>query len=263
MSHRLFVGVRAIGACAVLGALAGSAQGSVIQWGTGWSNNAGGEYLRGASSGSTIVDGVQADVLVQTFGTATGFNSFLGTTPWATDTFNGDQGPGDPALAIGDSNSRNNGTTFDNYVKVTISFSQLVDITRLALGDVDINGNSWQDVVVVLGSNAGSDVAASYDPESNAFFETRDYDFPDSGVSFRGVTGISPSANDTANAQFEVSFAGLVDTIEILYWNGPDTTNSQGRGIYIQNIEFVPAPGAVVLAGAGVLMGGLRRRRSA
>ncbi|TVQ76916.1 MAG: PEP-CTERM sorting domain-containing protein, partial [Phycisphaeraceae bacterium] len=45
------------------------------------------------------------------------------------------------------------------------------------------------------------------------------------------------------------------------YWNGPDTTNSNGRGIYIQNIEFVPAPGAVALAGAGLLVG-LRRRRT-
>lgn len=263
MSHRLFAGVRALSACAIVSTLAGAAQGAILDWGSGWDNNAGAEWATGATSGSTTVDGVNISVSVATFGTATGFNSFLGTTPFASDTYNGDQGLGDPALAIGDSNSFNTGTTFDNYLKVTISFSQLIDITKLSIGDIDISsGGSWQDVVVVLGSALGSDVPATYNPESNAVFETRDYNFPDSGLSYRGVTGIAPAANDTADGQFDVSFAGLVDEIHILYWNGPDAGSSQGRGIYIQDIGFVPAPGAIALAGAGILVGGLRRRRN-
>ncbi len=263
MSHRLFAGVRALCACAIVSTLAGTAQGAILDWGSGWDNNAGAEWGTGATTGSTTVDGVNIDVSVATFGTATGFNSFLGTTPAASDTYNGDQGPGDPALAIGDSNSFNLGADFENYLKVTITFDQLVDITRFNIGDIDISsGGSWQDVVVVLGSASGSNVAAAYNPEANAFFETRDYNFPGTGESFRGVTGIDPAGNDTDDAQFAVSFAGLVNQIEIFYWNGPDASNSQGRGIYIQDIEFIPSPGAIALAGAGVLVGGIRRRRN-
>jgi hypothetical protein len=237
------------------------ASAGVVDWGSNWTLAEGnGWYQTGAFNNSTSSDGVTVDVSLQLFGTATGDHNFLPDTPFASDTYNGTQGIGDPALGLGDSNSQNNGTTFDNYVLLSLSFSSPVDITSMAIGDVDINGESWQDAVAVVGSNNNVLANTSYTPGSTSFFETRTFSFPDSGMSLFGVTGLSNAANDGSNGQFDVSFDSMVDRIDIYYWNGPDTDNSASRGIYIQDIGFIPTPGTATAALLGLGMFSRRRR---
>lgn len=252
----------AFGAAAVM-VCAGAAGAGVLDWGSGWANaESNGWYATQATTNQTVVDGVTIDVELQTFGTATATHNFLPNAPFASDTYNGDQGEGDPALGIGDSNSFNLGDTFDNYVQLTITFSAAVEIESMSVGDVDIsNGLAWQDAVAVVGSLGGVDAMTTYTPDETSFFESGTFDFPGSGTSLYGVSGKSQASNDGSDGQFDVAFSTAVDTITLFYWNGPDSNSSSPRGVYIQDIHFVPTPGAAALAGLGLIAAGGRRRR--
>ncbi|MEM8835363.1 MAG: hypothetical protein AAGD00_06040 [Planctomycetota bacterium] len=252
---------------------AATSHASVLDWGSGWTNSdPDGTFQDGAATNSTVVDGITINTTFQTFGSATGDHNFLPDSPGTATDFNGDQADDDPALSIGDSQSFNLGNAFDNFVLLTIEFSQAVSIERLTIGDNDISsGNAWQDVTTVLGSNGGSGVGVTYDPTVGPAFELRNYTFSDGSntapglfgpgpVSFDGITGTSNASNDGTDGQFDVDFGGLVDTINIIYFNGPDSNDDRFRGIYIQDIEFIPTPGAAALLGVAGLAA-LRRKR--
>lgn len=267
-----------IRSCAIV-AIAGlscaaTTQASVLDWGSGWTNSdPDGTFQDGAATNSTVVDGITINTTFQTFGTATGDHNFLPDSPGTSTDFNGDQADDNPALSIGDSQSFNSGNAFDNFVLFTIEFSRAVSIQSLTIGDNDISsGSFWQDVTTVLGSNAGSSVGVSYDPTVGPAFEQRSYSFSDGSntapaglfgagpISFEGITGTSNASNDGTDGQYDVNFSGLVDTINIVYFNGPDSNDDRFRGIYIQDIAFVPTPGAVALLGVAGLAG-VRRKR--
>lgn len=260
-------------AALALTAAAGSAHAALLDWGSGWTSaDPDGSYQDGALTNSAVFSGIGVNVTFETFGTATGDHNFLPPSPGTSFAqYNGDQAAGDPALSIGDSDSFN-GSSLDNFVRLSIDFSQAVDITDFSIGDIDISsGGSWQDAVVVLGSNAGSAVDATYALHagaSPAALTLTTFDFASGSavygptpLSLPGALGLQQTANDLDDAQIDVGFTGVVDRIEILYWNGPDANDADFRGIYIQDIGFVPTPGATALG--ALALGVLARRRRA
>jgi len=234
----------------------------VLDWASlGWANQApGGGYQTGASMNSISIGAIDVDVTFELFGTATGqHNSLFGggvtTGPGLT---NFQNNADEFLFGIGDSGDLNT-EVFENYSLLTINFSSPVDITNLVIGDIDIHPNgSWQDAVRVVGSMAGDARNTTYNPEESAFFELRTFTFDN--IEFDalvGINGDNPFGNTAAETS--VSFDGLVDRIELFYFNGPDTS-ANFRGIYLSNIGFVPAPGSAALIGLSGLLLARRKR---
>ena len=244
-----------------------SAGSFLLDWGSGWQfADPDGSYQDGALTNFTSVGGVDIEVRVSFNGSATGVNNFAGPdgfspTPFTDEAFfNGDQADSDPALGISDSVSKNDNGVFENFVRVSIMFSQAVELHDFAVGDVDISGGgSWQDAFAVVGSLDDQSFEATYDPSSTAFFEVRSANLANAPFQ-NAVFGTANAANDSDDAQFNVSLDGPVDLVDLYYWNGPDSSGQEGRSIYIQDISFVPTPGAAALALIGAATG-VRRRR--
>jgi len=229
------------------------------QWDNGFGSNLG--YDNGAATGTTNSGFVTVDW--DEFGTATGNHAGLGgAQPTVRTDFNGSATDG--ALSIATGGDNNSGTRL-NYVTLTISFSNAVNLLSMILGDVDRGGaTTWEDFVGVEGFQGATQRTTTYSinpgPTNRHTLATM--------FGLAGVLGNNGNvAFDSDEANVGVTFDGPVDLIRIYFHQGSTTTGSNEHGIWLRDIEYeetanaVPEPGTWAMALGGLALLALGRKR--
>jgi len=238
------------------------ARATVIDWQDGqWDHGSGDQlgYDNGQATGTTNSGAVTVNWAE--FGTATGNHSLLGgAQPTVRTDFNGSATDG--ALSIGTA-SDNNAGTLVNYVTLTVSFTDAVNLLNMLLGDVDDGGAGWEDFIAVegwLGGSGGTLRTTTYSinpgPTNRHTAATM---FGNPGV--RGTNGNVDFDSDEGNVG--VTFDGPVDFIRVYFHQGSGTSGTAQHGVWLRDIEYesVPEPGTLALVGLGFVALSLQLRK--
>jgi hypothetical protein len=266
--HKLLTPFRVVAVALCL--LAGSTQvasAALVDWAegtwefggpsvTGWVAPSSSQIAEASAyTGSTLAGFVGASWY--TAGSAVASHGGLGgIQPRLSTTFNGGQGTLG-VLSVGannDSNGDDPSVAPANYVILTLTFANPVDVTRFVIGDVDRGGStSWEDFIAVEGKLWGSGVGTVYGTAAGNN-ETLTFG------SLAGVHGTASVSNGTTDGNVSVGFSGAVDEISFYFMQGPITGSSQ-HGVWIEDIEFseVPEPRAGMLVAVGLLLVGIGR----
>ncbi|MGD1902036.1 MAG: PEP-CTERM sorting domain-containing protein [Geitlerinemataceae cyanobacterium] len=210
-----------------------------------------GQWTDGQTSGSFLLDSasglsVDIDILI---GEDTSLNSFGGgnLTPSVNSIVNGTQGDDDRSLHIQIDPDRAGTPGDSSFMTFAADFSQAVSGLSFSIFDIDLsNIGTWQDRVVVKGYKDGELVTPTFAALASAasFAVTDAFTLDGTGV----------GRNDSNDGAVKISFAGMVDSIEIAYGSGPDiaVANPETHGIGIGDftmtapetleVEDVPEP---------------------
>lgn len=234
---------------------------TVIDWEDGsWDNGFGSNlgYDGGAASGTTNSGFVTVDW--DEFGTATGIHGSLGgAQPQVRTDFNGSSTDG--ALSIATAGDNNSGTR-QNYVTLTISFADAVNLFSMILGDVDRGGStSWEDFIGVEGFQGATQRTTTYSINPG----------PTNRHTLANMFGLDGVRGNNGNVAFDsdeanigVTFDGPVDLIRIYFHQGSGTSGAAEHGVWLRDIEYestVPEPGTWAMALGGLALLVLGRKR--
>ncbi|MEM6255172.1 MAG: hypothetical protein AAF821_19845 [Cyanobacteria bacterium P01_D01_bin.156] len=220
-----------------------------------------GEWVSGQQSGSFQIGGGTVDIDFGLGGNSQFSDFDSPVTPDVNSVINGSDGDDDRTLHVQIDSA--NVDPAANFVSMVTSFSgfggPLTGVSFDVL-DVDIAEDlTWQDQVSITGFLNGVEVA----PVFNIFDNTTT-----AQVDANTVAGIQNSPNtDADGGNVAVSFAGAIDSFELIYTDGPDTAvdNPKRHGISIGDISFdaqpVSEPAALLSLGAFAVAGLLVKRK--
>ncbi len=222
------------------------------------------EWLSGQQSGSFQVGGGTINIDFELGGNSQFVDFGTGSiTPDINDVVNGSAGIDDRTLHL-----QIDSTTVDpdnNFIKMVTTFSDfggaLSDVS-FNLFDIDIADNqSWQDRVIVKGFLNGEETTPVFNIFDGTTVET---------ISDTTLEGIKNSDNNGDNGNVEVSFAGPIDSFELFFTDGLDTSrvDPNNHGISIGDISFgavepkaTPEPTALLSLGILSMAGLVSKRK--
>lgn len=233
-----------------------------------WDHSCGGGAAGSTGWDSTYTCGSVSDATL----TVTLNMSFVGSAAAHTQNATAINDPTFTGFLMGNqSNSDQNGATFDNYQQWLFSFSTPVPVNGLMINDIDTNGsgNTWRDAVGVEtytgafgAAGTNDDVVMSLSPTTNLVEDAMTY-----GLQFVNSTNnVASNQNDADSGDYivTVNSNGAVDGFAIYLFNTGLNLDQHGVGI-LGTFDAgpptgtVPAPGALMLLSAGLL--GLRFAR--
>lgn len=197
-------------------------------------------YAATTSGGSVQVQWIR-------YGTATGVHSGIGgTQPRVSTAFAGASSDG--AISLGTA-ADYNPSAMNNYVALSIAFTQAANVLPFVIGDVDRTsptGTTWEDFIAVAAMNGAAPVPIAYTPSPS-------YNVLHTRFGLAGVLGTASAVNTSDQGNVVVAPSGPITQLIVYFMQGPNGTGGSAHGVFIRDIGYepvqeVPEPGTALLS---------------
>lgn len=198
-------------------------------------------YVATTNGGNVLVQWIR-------YGTATGAHSGIGgIQPRVSAAFAGASTDG--AISMGTAGDYSP-SAMNNYVALSIAFTQAVNVLPFVIGDVDrtsTTGTAWEDFIAVVANNGAAPVPVAYtrSPSYNAL-HTR--------FGLAGVLGTASALNTSDQGNVVIGPSGPITQLIVYFMQGPNGTGGSAHGVFIRDIGYEPVqespePGTALLSG--------------